>query len=286
MIEFHYNIPEGSLDSIINSIALHWTPILSTKEGMIAEGILKGPREALLDECRIVKTVKMGWYNATSAALGIGAYPSKELTREEHAELTSMRYAPPSRTINDYFISIYGWQAAGMGDYPLTLGIKDNDSRAYDGDARLREFAGMAKGIGFKEATERLYMLKDKGIYKNKFEPPISEDILNRKVKQDERITYDCQLISEIQMTRFYRDFFGMAIQMQGYMPEKVNGKSFSFNQPMVENEISYITGFPTRDAFEVASEMVMEVKRQVAWPDSAIVQKAIKIKKTIMMKE
>lgn len=286
MIEFHYNIPEGSLDSIINTIALHWTPILSTPEGKIAEGILRNPREALLDETHNVKFVKMDWYNATLAGVGIGAYPCDNLTRQEHMDLTTIRYAPTTRTITDYYIAIYGRQAAGMGDYPLTFSIKDNDSRAYDGDAQLRAFAVMAKDMGFKEATERVYMLKDKGLYQNKFEPPISEEILDNKIKQDRYLTYDCLFFAEIQMTRFYWDFFGLAIKNAGYVPEKVNGKTFSFIQPLVEKEIERIAGFPARNAWEIASEMVNETARQAAWPDSALVQKALEISKTIMMKE
>ncbi|MEK6864060.1 MAG: hypothetical protein AABX27_02115, partial [Nanoarchaeota archaeon] len=232
MIEFHYNIPEGSLDSIINSIALHWCPILSTPEGKIAESILRKPRKELIEEKPGIRSVRMGWSNATIAGVGINAYPCNKFTREEHAELTAIRYAPPSKTVTDYYIMIYGWQAAGMGDYPLTIGIKDNNPGAYDGDAELRAFARMAKDIGFKDATEWLYELQDRGLCRNKFDPPINEEILNWKVRQDERITYDWQLMSEIQMIRFYWDFFGKAIQMQGYMPEKVIGKNFSFNQP------------------------------------------------------
>lgn len=286
MIEFHYNIPEGSLDSIINTIALHWTPVLSTPEGRIAESILRKPREMLLEERQGLKFVKMGWSNASLAGAGIGAYPCDNLTKEEHSELTAIRYAPPAQKVNYYLISIYGSQAAGMGDYPLTMGIKDNDSMAYEGDALLRKFAGMAKEMGFKEATEWLYELQDMGMHDCKFEPPISEDALNIRMKQDERITYDCALIGEIQTIRFYWDFFGKAIQMQGYMPEKVISKTFIFNQPIVEKEILRIAGFPARNAFEVASEMIMEIKRQIAWPDSAIVQKAIQAQKTIMMKK
>ncbi|MFH1065320.1 MAG: hypothetical protein V1734_02330 [Nanoarchaeota archaeon] len=281
MIEFHYNIPERSLDSVINSIALHWRPVLSTPEGKIAESILKKQREALLDETRSVKTVKMDWYNATLAGVGIGAYPCNEFTREEHSELTELRYAPPSKTVTDYYIMIYGRQAAGIGDYPLTLGIKDNDSRVYGGNAELRTFAGMAKDMGFKEATEWLYELQDKGLYRNKFEPPITEDILNKKMKQDEYLTYDSLFFAEIQMVRFYWDFFGLAMKNAGYMPEKVNAKTFMFIQPVVKKEIERIAGFPARNAWEVASGMI----REAVWHDNTIVQKALEFRKTIMMK-
>lgn len=285
MIEFHYNIPEGKLDSIINTIALHWTPVLSTPEGRIAESILRKPREMLLEERQGLKFVKMGWSNASLAGAGIGAYPCDNLTKEEHSELTAIRYAPPAQKVNYYLISIYGSQAAGMGDYPLTMGIKDNDSMAYEGDAELRAFAEKVKEIGFKDAEAWVYELQDMGMHNKKFEPPISEDILIKKIRHDESITYDCVFIAEIQMIRFYWDFFGKSIQTQGYMPEKVIGKTFIFNQPIVEKEILRIAGFPARSAFEVASDMIREVSRQVSWPDSAIVQKAIQAQKTIMVK-
>lgn len=285
MIEFHYNIPERALDSIINSIALHWTPFLSTEEGRTAEGILKNPRENLIDERNSVKFIKMSWKVASSAALGIGAYPCKQLNKEELETITAMRYKPPSEKVNDYCIRIYGWQAAGMGDYPLTIGIRENELRVYEGNSELRAFASMAKKIGFREATEKVYMLQDKGLYNSKFDTPIDEEILKEKISQDKRITYDHQFIGEIQMLRFYWDFFGMAIQMQGYMPEKVEGKNFSFNQPVAEEEIERFARFPTRNAYEIASEMVQEILRETAWPDSAIVQKAIAHQKSIMMK-
>lgn len=284
MIEFHYNIPDRSLDSIINSIALHWCPVLSTPEGKIAESILRGPREALLEEKQGLISVRIGWYNASLAGVGIGAYPCNEFTKEEHSELTALRYAPPSKSVNDYYITIYGRQAAGMGDYPLTLCIKDNDSHAYDGNAQLREFAGMAKDMGFKEATEWVYELQDMGLQQKKFEPPITEEILKKKMSQDEAVSYDSLLISEIQMIRFYWDFFGTAIKNAGYMPEKVNAKTFSFIQPVVKKELNYIAGFPTRSAYDVASDMIKEIVKESSWPDSAIVQKVLEISKRIMV--
>lgn len=285
MIEFHYNIPEGSLDSIINTIALHWTPMLSTPEGRIAESILREPREALLEEKPGLISVRMGWRNASLAGVAISAYPCDNFTKEEHSELTAIRYAPPSKTINDYHITIYGRQAAGMGDYPLTLGIRENDSRAYEGDTLLRKFAGMAKEIGFKEATEWLYELQDMGMYDCKYEPPITEEILRDKIRHEEIVSYNSLFFAEIKKVRFYWDFFGTAIKNAGYVPEKVEGKIFSFIRPFVETEIERIAGFPTRYAWDVASEMVNGTLREAAWPDSTIVQKTLQIKKTIMEK-
>lgn len=286
MMEFHYNIPKGSLDSIINTIALHWTPALSAPEGRIAESILRGPREKLLEEKPGLKFVKIGWSNASLAGVGIGAYPCDNFTKEEHAELTAIRYAPPAKTVNDYLITIYGSQAAGMGDYPLTLGIRGNDSRAYEGNADLRAFAEKAKEIGFKDAEAWMYELQDMGMHNKKFEPPISEEILRDKIRHEETVSYNSLFFAEIKKVRFYWDFFGKAIQMQGYMPEKVEGKIFSFTRPIVETEIERIAGFPTRYAWDVASEMVNGTLREAAWHDSAIAQKAIQAQKTIMAKE